>query len=354
MDLNPRWLFGGGFVGVMWLTGKLTIKTFLMLGGGLFGGFLYLLWAYQENLLYQPKVFPQFTTPQQNPTGYKNPSEQGLEFEDIYLTTEDSIKLHAWFIRPNNLVDRMSRTTLLFFHANAGNMGFRLDNIKQMVNEFKLNVFILSYRGYGNSEGKPNEQGLLIDGETAWKYLCSREDIDRERLIIFGRSLGGSVAIAMAAKHSPPRDKTQINTNSSPPYVKALIIENTFTSISSLVDTLFPILSPLKPFILRLDWPALTRIASVTCPILFLSGSKDEIVPASHMQALYDGAVNCEGKEMLKVAAGLHNSTWQQGGEAYIAAFHKFLKDYVKPEQTRHRGHENEEERIIERKSSAL
>ena len=208
-------------------------------------------------------------------------------------------------------------------------MGFRLDNIKQMFFEFKLNVFILSYRGYGNSGGAPTEQGLLIDAETTWQHLTSRTDVDSGRLIIFGRSLGGSVAIALASQHSPPLPSSPPPHPSSPPYIAGLIVENTFTSISSLVNTLFPLLSPLKPLILRLDWPAIRRIASVTAPILFLSGSLDEVVPAQHMQDLFDAAVHARAKSLLKVARGLHNNTWSEGGEEYRGAVIEFLERFV-------------------------
>ena len=308
--------------------------------------FIYVLWAYQESLLYQPRVFPQYTRPEDNPAGYRNPGEQGMPYEDVWLDTEDGCRLHAWWVRPADESERRRRATLIFFHANAGNMGFRLDNIRQMVSEFQLNVFILSYRGYGNSTGLPTEKGILIDAETTWRHVSSRADVNTQRIVIFGRSLGGSVAIALASKHCRPQaDATTTSVPPScipasdalapsappatPPYVAGLIVENTFTSISALVNTLFPLLSPLKPLILRLEWPAITRIASVTCPLLLLSGQLDEVVPCSHMQQLYDAAVSCSHKAILKVAKGLHNNTWSEGGEQYTKAVKTFLTDAV-------------------------
>ena len=346
--LPYRWLLGGGFSGVMWLTGHFTIRGLVTLFSGVMALFLYVLWAYQESLLYQPKVFPQYTRPQDNPPGYRNPGEHGIPYEDVWLDTEDGVRLHAWWVRPDKVEERRARATLLFFHANAGNMGFRLDNVRQMYADFHLNVFILSYRGYGNSEGTPTEKGILIDAECTWQHVTHRADVDASRIIVFGRSLGGSVAIALASRHSQPAKAVAGAGNSAaaarstvsgapdggPPYIAGLIVENTFTSISSLVNTLFPLLSPLKPLILRLDWPAIRRIALVTAPILLLSGQLDEVVPAQHMQDLYDAAVNARAKSILKVARGLHNNTWSEGGEEYRKAFKHFLEDYCGIDQS--------------------
>ena len=332
MGLSVRWLMGGGFTAVMWLTGHFTLRSLAILATSVMALFLYVLWAYQESLLYQPRVFPQYTRPQDNPPGYRNPAEQSMPYEDVYMDTPDGIRLHAWWIRPDNTADRRQRATLIFFHANAGNMGFRLDNIRQMYGEFKLNVFILSYRGYGNSNGTPTEAGILIDAETTWQHVTQRDDVDTARIIVFGRSLGGSVAIALASRHSKPRDDDDVAAgvgSGGGPWVSGLIVENTFTSISSLVNTLFPILSPLKPLILRLDWPAITRIALVTAPILLLSGQLDEVVPAAHMQSLYDAATRSRHREILKVATGLHNNTWSEGGAEYRAAVVRFLEAFV-------------------------
>ena len=370
MAVSSRWFLGGGFTAVMWLTGHFTLRGLVTLASGVMALFLYVLWAYQESLLYQPKVFPQYTRPQDNPPGYRHPAEHGMPYEDVWMDTEDGVRLHAWWVRPDKVEERRARATLIFFHANAGSthttahttphphtpllsrpfsppliaacccalllrrvvycvdMGFRLDNIRQMYYEFKLNVFILSYRGYGNSGGFPTEKGLLLDAETTWQHVIARPDVDHARVIIFGRSLGGSVAIALASQHSPPLPSSP-QPHPSPPYIAGLIVENTFTSISSLVNTLFPLLSPLKPLILRLDWPAIRRIAAVTQPILFLSGSLDEVVPAQHMQDLYDAATHARAKSILKVARGLHNNTWSEGGDEYRRAVVEFLEKHV-------------------------
>ena len=117
--------------------------------------------------------------------------------------------------------DSISVPTLVFFHANAGNMGFRLPNIAQIYRAVNTNIFILSYRGYGDSEGSPNEAGLMIDADTVikvfpdslshvlWQTLLvlqhifyERSDIDPKKVFLFGRSLGGAVAVCSFFKVS--------------------------------------------------------------------------------------------------------------------------------------------------------
>ena len=118
--LSSRWFLGGGFTAVMWLTGHFTLRGLLTLFSGVMALFLYVLWAYQESLLYQPKVFPQYSRPQDNPPGYRHPGEHGMPYEDVWMDTEDGVKLHAWWVRPDKVEERRARATLIFFHANAG------------------------------------------------------------------------------------------------------------------------------------------------------------------------------------------------------------------------------------------
>jgi len=265
----------------------------------------------QEKFLYQPRIYPQFATPAQNPPGYKHPGEHDMPYEDVYLTTPDGLKLHAWFIHGADAAETKSRPTLLFFHANAGNMGFRLQNLKVLHSKLHINIFILSYRGYGASEGEPGEAGFLIDAETAWQHLIHRPDVDINRILVFGRSMGGAVAIAHTAKH----DKE----------VKGLILENTFSCISDMADQLFPILKPLKPLILRLDWNSVGRIPSITTPILFFSGLLDEVVPPQQMARLHRAATGSKDRKLVTIIRGQHNDTWLEGGADYVKAFARFV-----------------------------
>jgi len=265
----------------------------------------------QEKFLYQPRIYPQFATPAQNPPGYKHPGEHEMPYEDVWFTTPDGLKLNAWFIHAGSAEETRSRPTLLFFHANAGNMGFRLQNLKVLHSKLHINIFILSYRGYGASEGEPGEAGFLIDAEAAWQWLLNREEVDKNRIMVFGRSMGGAVAIAHTAKHDGE--------------VKGLILENTFSCISEMADQLFPLLKPLKPWILRLDWNSVGRIVKVTTPILFFSGLLDEVVPPQQMARLHRAASNSRDRQIVTISFGHHNDTWLEGGADYLKAMARFI-----------------------------
>jgi len=116
------------------------------------------------------------------------PATWGLQYEDVNLTTSDGVQLHGWYIPHND-----SSRVLLFFHGNAGNISHRGESV-MIFHRLGLNVFIIDYRGYGKSQGEPNEPGLYKDAAAAWQYLTGERGIDKDNIIIFGRSLGGAVA----------------------------------------------------------------------------------------------------------------------------------------------------------------
>ncbi len=143
----------------------------------------------QSSLIYYPNM--------PGRTLQVTPEEIGLAYQDVEFLTEDNIKLHGWFI-PNE----SAKGTLLFFHGNAGNISHRLESIN-LFHKLGLNVFIIDYRGYGQSEGKVSEQGTYRDAEAAWKYLTETRGFGTKQIIIFGRSLGASIATWLASKHTP-------------------------------------------------------------------------------------------------------------------------------------------------------
>jgi fermentation-respiration switch protein FrsA (DUF1100 family) len=262
MGIPVQWIAVGLGVGYLFSNGTLTWKNVLGFSVVVASGMAFLLYRFQENLLFQPKIFPQHLTPKDNPPGMRHPGEHGLGWEDVRLTAADGTKLHAWLIRPENTAARQARATMLFFHENAGNMGLRMESLKMMYDTLNVNILILSYRGYGESEGVPNEEGLYQDAEAAFQYVRARSDLDTSRLVLFGRSLGGGVAIDLASKHERTGG------------ISCIIVENTFASISDMVDVIFPALSFAKAAILRMKWDSRIKVASITRPILFLSGAQ--------------------------------------------------------------------------------
>jgi len=259
--------------------------------------FLYTIYKHQDQLLYQPKAFPDYLIPSQNPAPYRSPADLNMEhFEDVYLTTPDGVKLHAWHIYHP---EARLWPTVLYFQGNAANMGFCLPNIAQFYLGLKLNVFVLSYRGYGESQGAPSEEGLVSDAETAMEYLLSSPRVHPQKIIVFGRSLGGAVALSLAARYQK--------------HIAGFILENTFTNIGDMVDSVFPFLRPFKRCMLRIDWPNLKRIAAVSRPILFIAGQLDEIVPVTHMDRLYHAAVRSQ-RTFARFPSGSHNDTFMKRG----------------------------------------
>ncbi len=130
-----------------------------------------------------------------------SPSDIGLDYEDVSLTTSDNERLHGWYIPAAD-----SSGVLLFFHGNAGNISHRLDSIK-IFHELGLDTLIIDYRGYGQSSGKATEQGTYLDANAAWDYLLNTRRIPADRIIIFGRSLGCAERPTMPRQHHPGSDQ---------------------------------------------------------------------------------------------------------------------------------------------------
>lgn len=147
-------------------------------------------------------------------------------YEEVWITTKDRVRLYAFFIK-TEAGNPATAPTLLFFHGNAGSIGDRLDNAKILHMNMPINLLLLEYRGYGPSKGRPSERGLYRDAKAAFRYLQERRDLDTRKLFVFGRSLGGAVAIHLCSRRQV-RGK-----------VRGLIVENTFTSVPSLARKVF-------------------------------------------------------------------------------------------------------------------
>lgn len=157
-------------------------------------------------------------------TNVPRPSQFGItDFEELFIPTPDGESLSAFFIRANKQHAR--NVTVLMFHGNAGNIGYRLPIAKILENELRCNVLMLQYRGYGLSSGNPNEKGLMIDAQTGLEYIRQRHELRGTKIVIYGQSIGGAVAIGLAARNQKQGD------------IAAIILENTFTSIRKLIPT---------------------------------------------------------------------------------------------------------------------
>ena len=155
--------------------------------------------------------------------GVPKPSRFGiLDYDDLKLPTPDGETLSAFFIRPSN--KSISRNiTILMFHGNAGNIGHRVPIAHILEENLGCNVLMLEYRGYGLSTGTPDETGLIVDAQTGLDYIRQKKETKDSKIIIYGQSLGGAVAIQLVAKNQNDGD------------IRGLVLENTFLSMRKMI-----------------------------------------------------------------------------------------------------------------------
>ncbi len=237
---------------------------------------------------------------------HSTPGELGLEYEDVQLEPAAGARIHGWWIPTDN-----SRGTVIFFHGNAGNIGDRLDSIKEF-NGLGLDICIFDYRGYGKSSGRPNEKRTYEDALAVWKHVTETREVPPERIVVFGRSLGGAVAAYLA-------------TNSDP---RAVILESAFTSVVDVGKHYYPFL-PVR-LLTRIRYPVIDYVREIRCPILIAHSPEDDIIPYAMGRRLYEAAG--EPKEFLEMRGG-HNEGFIITGAAYTYGLDRFL--------TRHLGSRN-------------
>lgn len=254
-----------------------------------YGGLALLLYIFQSRLVFYPEIDREVAA---------TPALAGLQYEDIHLETSDGINLHGWYIPA-----AQPRGTVLFLHGNAGNISHRLDSI-EMFHRLGYSTLIFDYRGYGNSGGKPTEQGTYRDAEAAWRYLTGQRHIPSCHIVLFGESLGGAVAAWLASRERPA----------------ALVIASGFTSVPDLGQQLYPYL-PVR-WLARIRYDTREYLRSVTAPVLVAHSPEDDIIPYEHGRALF-AAAN-PPKQFLELAGG-HNDGFIFMREAWVRVLGDFL-----------------------------
>jgi len=233
------------------------------------------------------------------------PEELGLDFEKVTFQTADGLHLRGWYV-PAQSAGR----TVLFCHGNGGNMMHCLDSVNIFYN-LGMNCFIFDYRGYGESDGqKPTEAGTYLDAEAAYRWLTENRGVPADSIIIFGRSLGGSVAAQLASS------------------VKAcsLVLESTFTSYADIGSQFYPYM-PVRWFA-AFKYDTVGFLEHVRCPIMIIHSPNDEIIPYELGRKLYE--VAGEPKKFVEIS-GNHNDGFLTSGEVYKNAWInwiRFLKNY--------------------------
>jgi fermentation-respiration switch protein FrsA (DUF1100 family) len=230
--------------------------------------------------------------PPRYPEGFADPASYGLRLEEVWLTTEDGLRLNAWFLPAPE-----SPNVLLVFHGNADNIGFGLERFRVLA-RLGVNVMALDYRGYGRSEGTPDEAGIYLDAEAAYRYLTEVRGFQPKHVVLYGHSLGGAVAIQLASRHE----------------CGGLIVESSFARGREMARRVFRI--PLLGYVLRSRFDSLAKIKQVRCPILIVHGTRDEVVPFSMGQRLYQAAP--EPKMFFPIEGAGHSDVFLMGGEKYL------------------------------------
>jgi uncharacterized protein len=228
------------------------------------------------------------------------PDQLGLVHKSVFFEASDGTKLHGWFFPLPG-----KSPVILFCHGNAGNISHRLHNIGELLN-MGFQVFIFDYRGFGKSKGSPSREGVFLDGLAAYDYLRNRLGIPSDRIILFGRSLGAAVATEIASKRKANR----------------LILESAFTSTKAMARTM-PLFALLSPF-LPAHYNNLKKIEHITIPKLIIHGNRDEIIPFTMGEQLFE--VGPEPKVFYAIEGAGHNDTWDIGGKKYFETLKQFIE----------------------------
>lgn len=216
------------------------------------------------------------------------PAERGWVYEQVEITTADGETLSGWYLPA--LGGAEPTGVVLYCHGNAGNIAGRLPAIEGLL-ALGQAVLIFDYRGFGESSGRATVAGTRLDVEAAWDWLLAR-GYSHDRIIVWGRSIGGAIAIDQAARASEA---------GTPP--AALVVEGSFTSTIDLGHEMYPLL-PVGWFGDRIDYPSRDRIGQVDAPILIGHAVDDAMIGIHHGRALHEA---CGTREALIELAGGHN-----------------------------------------------
>ncbi|MBI2824550.1 MAG: alpha/beta hydrolase [Planctomycetia bacterium] len=246
---------------------------------------------FEESLIFFPTRYP---------IGDWEPRE--LDFQDVWFTAADAVRLHGWYVPAEN-----PRAVALFAHGNAGHLADRADLARVFARELGVSILMFDYRGYGRSEGRPDEPGILADARAARVWLGNRAGVPEREIVLVGESIGGAVIVDLAA-----RDGT-----------RGVILENTFTSIPDVAAFHYPWLPVRTVMRTRLD--SLAKIGDYHGPLLQCHGDADSIIPFALGRTLFEAAN--EPKRLIVVRGGDHNdprtSEWLAAMDEFFAGLPK-------------------------------
>ncbi|MER3434546.1 MAG: phospholipase [Leptolyngbya sp. ERB_1_1] len=239
-------------------------------------------------------------------TIYKTPAALGLSAQEVWLPVKNWLgqteRIHGWWLQGEN----PSLGVVLYFHGNGGTLG----GIDQMdrIHQLGFSVLVISYRGYGKSEGGfPSESQLYEDAQTAWNYLTHDRNIPPNQITIYGYSIGGAVAIELATRH---------------PDARALIVQSSFTSMKEMAlrqkhFRAFPL-----DLILTQRFNSIDKVKFLKMPVLYFHGDADTLIPPAMSQALYEATPTL--KQLLFIRGANHNDA--EFTIEHLEAIRKFVQ----------------------------
>lgn len=258
------------------------------------------------------------------------PTLAGIPGKTVWLEGSDGVQIQGWWFpkvgpsaagppadstetTPDNLAepriaDPVSPSpAVLLLHGNAGDISHRTPLAEGLLQQ-GMSVLLLEYRGYGASQGRPGEAGFLEDAKAGMDFLV-QEVGSPDRVVVFGRSMGGAVAAGLASIRPPG----------------ALILEASFTSLEAMARRLYPILPRVLFRRLKGRFDTLQLVKGVTSPVLVVHGTGDEIVPFEMGEALLAAAP--EPKAWLPVQGAGHNDVFWVGGPDYFRSLARFVRE---------------------------
>jgi fermentation-respiration switch protein FrsA (DUF1100 family) len=255
---------------------------------------LALLWAFQRRLIYlpAPRAVP--------PAASVLPGA-----EEVTFPTADGLRLGGWFVPAGAVDDPASGSpAVLVCNGNGGNRSLRAALAAEL-SRMGLAVLLFDYRGYGGNPGHPSEEGLAADARAARAYLAGRAEVDPDRLVYFGESLGAAVALRLAVERPPA----------------ALVLRSPFASLAEVGRLHYPLL-PVS-LLLRDRYDSAARAGRLAAPLLVVAGGRDRIVPASHSRRLFAAAP--QPKRLVVLEGADHNDYDLLAGARLLAELRAFL-----------------------------
>ena len=245
---------------------------------------------FEDRLVYFPAPFPE---------DFGGPRRHGLPLQDVNLETDDGVRIHGWFLEKPE-----SSSVLLFFHGNAGNLTDRLGHL-QILSLLGTNILAIDYRGYGKSEGSPDEAGLYRDADAAYRFLTEEKKFDPSGIVLYGHSLGGAVALDLGMRKP----------------AGGLIIAGSFTSGLEMGRRM--LLIPYLEYFAKTRFDNLAKIRRLRAPVLIMHGTEDAVIPFAMANQLYEAAA--EPKFFYPVEGAAHDGLYMLGREDYLKRLEEFL-----------------------------